>query len=100
MMRLRVIGNLLPISDNEQCTAGNSGHLGQSRCHGSSLCWDPYVFLTVSLSLSNTFSLCYLEGPGFCPGHNPQADQHTSVLQQASYSHLKQEDLVNTPSPY
>jgi hypothetical protein len=37
------------------------------------------------------------EAPGFCPGYYTQADQHSSVLHQALYSCLKQEDLMPLP---
>jgi hypothetical protein len=38
----------------------------------------------------------------FCPGHYPQVDQHSSVLQQVCYSPLKQEDkkTLQIPLPF
>jgi hypothetical protein len=51
------------------------------------------------LSFANTFSLCFPEVPGFCPGPYPKVDQLDSVLPRSCYTHLKQKRPCQYPLP-
>jgi hypothetical protein len=72
------LGNLLSITDNKQ-RAGDSGPPGLSGFHASFLSLLFSFFCYHAMSLSNTFSLCFPEAPGFYLEHYPKADQLNPV---------------------
>jgi hypothetical protein len=100
-MPLRDFRNALPISDNKQWTAGDSGLPGLSGCYASSFCLDPLCFpsfwwLSDLVSFKHFLAL-FPRSSRLCPGHYLNAHQLNPIPPMGCYSHLKQEDPSDTP---
>jgi hypothetical protein len=96
---LKDLRNMLPTSNNEQCTSGNSGFRGLSGWYGSSLCWDILFFSIVTLPSSNTFFFVFQRLQDFFQDTTYKQINSTQFffLLQTLFSHLMQEDPANTP---
>jgi hypothetical protein len=97
-MLLRGFRNVLPISNSKQQTAGNSGFLGQVGAMGLPSAGNTY-FSHCDLAFFNHF-LTLFPRTSRLLSRSLSINRSNSVLflQQARYSHLKQEDPTSTPS--